>query len=206
MMNKLLQGILLSLSMANRYCRPTLLLFALILSGCVKDTALDPGVERKVVVEFVLTEDSVQHLSLSLTGEPGEKVAPSIQEAEIKLIDVTRSKELNRDIVLKEFVRVSDNQWTIEYAGIPGHEYRLEVKVDYYDAVWAEQKMPDKFEMHRAAIGNVDIVDLSKYRYAGYGTFYYVDSVPEYLIIRTRRRANMAMWRNSVQTTLASKK
>ena len=157
----------------------------LVLGGCVKDTALDAGQGRKVIVEFVLTEDSVQHLYLSLTGVPGEETAPPVQEAEIKLIDVTRSKELGSNVEFSRFVRGSDIQWTLEYAGIPGHEYRLEVKVDGYDVVWAEQKMPDRFEMVVTAIGHVDI---SKYRYAGYGAFYYVDNIPDFLIVQGMKR------------------
>ena len=169
-----------------------LCLLALFLAGCVRDTTLDAGLERKVVVEFVLTEDSVQHLYLSLTGEPGEKVAPSVQEAEIKLIDITRSKELNWKNEFTQFVRVSDNQWTLDYAGIPGHEYRLEVKVDGYDLVWAEQTMPKKLVMVRAVEGHLyDHLDLStssKYKYMRYGNYYYVDYVPDYLIIRGTKR------------------
>ncbi|MBO4916790.1 MAG: DUF4249 family protein [Bacteroidales bacterium] len=160
-----------------------LFIAAFILCGCVKDTTLDAGLERKVVVEFVLTEDNVQNLYLSLTGEPGEKVVPPVQETEIRLIDVTKSKELNRDIVLNEFVRVSDNQWTLDYAGIPGHEYRLEVKADGYDLVWAEQIMPEKVELARAAIGHG-----VPPKYTGYGAFYTIDSIPDFLIIRGTKR------------------
>lgn len=90
--------------MRNSLC--LLCLLAAILCGCVKDTTLDAGQERRVVVEFVLTEDSVQNLYLSLTGEPGEKEAPAVQKAGIRLIDITRSKELNRDI-----------EFLYEYAG-----------------------------------------------------------------------------------------
>ena len=156
-----------------------------VLGGCVKDTTLDVGLGRKVVVEFVLTEDSVQNLYLSLTGEPGEKVAPSVQEAEIKLIDITRSKELNWSIEFTQFERVSDNQWTLDYAGIPGHEYRLEVKVDDYDIVWAVQKMPKEYGIWVAAIGHVN---LFKYRYVGYGAFFRADQIPDCLVIQGTKR------------------
>ena len=160
-----------------------LCLLAAILCGCVKDTTLDAGLGRKVVVEFVLTDESVQNLYLSISKNPGEVVAPAVREADIKLIDVTRSKELNRDIVLDGFVRVSDHQWTLDYAGILGHQYRLEVNVDGYDPVYAEQKMPEKFELVRAAPGHGVMP-----KYAGYGTFYTIDSVPDILIIKGIKR------------------
>ena len=167
-----------------RNCHCLLCFVAAILCGCVKDTTLDAGIERRVVVEFVLTEDSVQNLYLSLTGEPGEKEATAVQKAGIRLIDITRSKELNRDIVLDRFVRVSDSHWTLDYAGIPGHEYRLEVKADEYETVRAEQTMPERFELVTAAPGHNGVMP----KYVGYGAFYTVDSVPEYLIIRGTKR------------------
>lgn len=123
----------------NLYLKRLVLILAIVLSGCVRDTTLDPGVERKVVVEFVLTEDSVQNLYLFLTKEPGELAAPAIQDAEIKFINVS-----NRSEPEHLFAKVADNQWSLDYSGIPGDEYRLEVKVDGYDLVWAEQKMPEK--------------------------------------------------------------
>lgn len=157
----------------------------LVLGGCVKDTTLDVGLGRKVVVEFVLTEDGVQNLYLSLTGEPGEKEAPSVQEAEIKLIDITRGKELNREIAFNQFVRVSDHQWTLDYAGIPGHEYRLEVTVDGFDTVWAEQKMPKEYGIWVAGIGHTNP---AKHSYVGYGSFFRADQIPDCLMIQGTKR------------------
>ena len=155
-----------------------LYLLALILSGCVRDTTLDAGLERKVVVEFVLTDDSVQNLYLSLTREPGELSAPVIHEAEIKLINVS-----NRFEPEQLFGRVADNQWTLDYSGKPGDQYRLEVKVDGYGLFWAEQKMPKKVELVRAAPGHEH-----RPEYVGYGAFYTIDSVPDFLIIRGTKR------------------
>ena len=156
----------------------TLLILTLLLSGSVRDTTLDSGVERKVVVEFVLTEDGVQNLYLSLTREPGELVSPIIQEADIKLIHVSQQYETEH-----RFIKAADNLWTLDYSGIPGDEYRLEVRVDGYDLVWAEQEMPDKVEWIRAAIGHGNTP-----KYASYGHFYYVDGMPEYLIVRGIKR------------------
>ncbi len=152
-----------------------------ILYGCVRDTTLNPGLERKVVVEFVLTDESVQNLYLSLTREPGELAAPIIREAEIKLINL--SEELESE---HRFVKSADNLWTLDYSGIPGNQYRLEVKVDGYDPVWAEQKMPEKVELLRAAIG--DILPLPSYM--SYGYFYHIDNIPDFLVIRGMKRDN----------------
>ena len=166
----------------NLYLKRLVLILAIVLSGCVRDTTLDPGVERKVVVEFVLTEDSVQNLYLFLTKEPGELAAPAIQEAEIKLINVS-----NRSEPEHLFANVADNQWSLDYSGIPGDEYRLEVKVDGYDLVWAEQKMPEKMKLVRAATEAV-INPQPLLPYMKYGAYYNIDFIPDYLMIRGTKR------------------
>ena len=166
----------------NLYLKRLVLILAIVLSGCVRDTTLDPGVERKVVVEFVLTEDSVQNLYLFLTKEPGELAAPAIQEAEIKLIKMSDNFEPEH-----LFVKVADNQWSLDYSGIPGDEYRLEVKVDGYDLVWAEQKMPEKMKLVRAATEAV-INPQPLLPYMKYGAYYNIDFIPDYLMIRGTKR------------------
>lgn len=155
-----------------------LALLCLLPGGCIKDTTLDAGVERRVVVEFVLTEDSVQNLFLSFTRGPGESEAPSVQEADIKLIDLTQKSEMTR------FVKMSENQWSLDYAGLPGHRYRVEVKVKGSGTVWAEQQMPEKTELIRAGFSH----SVSLPWYAGYGTFYFIDNVPDYLFIQGIKR------------------
>lgn len=166
----------------NLYLKRLVLILAIVLSGCVRDTTLDPGVERKVVVEFVLTEDSVQNLYLFLTKEPGELAAPAIQDAEIKFINVS-----NRSEPEHQFAKVADNQWSLDYSGIPGDEYRLEVKVDGYDLVWAEQKMPEKMKLVRAATEAV-INPQPLLPYMKYGAYYNIDFIPDYLMIRGTKR------------------
>lgn len=155
------------------------LLLALQLCGCVRETTLDAGLPRKVVVEFVLTDESVQNLYLSLTGEPGETVNPAVGEAEIKLLDVSQNMEMD------QFVRVADNQWALEYSGIPGHKYRLEIKVDGYDRVWAEQTMPEKAELPGLGYGLAVYFDLEpRLDYPDWGLYYSIEDIPDFLIIR----------------------
>lgn len=151
-----------------------LCLICLSLVGCIKDTNLDAKLENRVVVEFVLTDDSVQNLYLSLTRGSEDAAAPNVQEAEIKLIDLTLGFETS------QFIKEDGPLWTLDYSGIPGHLYRLEVKVDGYDTVWAEQGVPEKPELIRAGRGN----EMPPPKFVGYGAFYYADFVPGYLLIR----------------------
>lgn len=161
--------------MAYNYC--ILCVLVLALNGCVKDTTLDDGLGRRVVVEFVLSDDDVQNLYLSLTKGPGEEVAPAISGADIKLTDISNGVEM------EHFVKVVDDKWILDYSGVPGHRYRLEVKVDGYDPVWAEQAIPEKDELVRAAVGHG-----VPPKYTGYGAFYNIDNLPEFLIIRGIKR------------------
>ena len=165
--------------MSSKSAIVSVLFLSMALSGCVRNTTLDPSVERKVVVEFVLTEDSVQNLYLTLTKEPGELAAPAIQEAEIKLIKMSDNFEPEH-----LFVKVADNQWSLDYSGIPGCPYRLEVKADGYDLVWAEQKMPEKMELLPAATGDVQPLP----QYMNYGVYYHIDNIPDFLIILGTKR------------------
>ena len=155
------------------------LLLALQLCGCVRETTLDAGLPRKVVVEFVLTDENVQNLYLSLTGEPGETVSSAVGEAEIKLLDVSQNMEMD------QFVRVADNQWTLEYSGIPGHKYRLEIKVDGYDRVWAEQTMPEKAELPGLGYGLAVYFDLEpRLDYPDWGLYYSIEHIAIPSVIR----------------------
>lgn len=156
-----------------------LCIFALVFVGCIKDTDLDANLDRKVVVEFVLTDDNVQNMYLSLTKRPGEMSAPIINDADIKLTDVSRGVDLDK------FRKVEKDRWALDYSGEPGHKYRLGVKIDGYETVWAEQEMPEKFELVQAGF-SANGAYLPQY--AGYGSFYSVDNIPEYLLVKGIRR------------------
>ncbi len=150
---------------------------ALFLSGCVKVTTLDAELENKVVVEFILTTGSVQDLYLSLTKGPGEKEPSPLEDAEIKLIDVSLGVEKDR------FVKVGDNHWTLDYSGMPGHKYRLEVSVEGHEPVWAEQEMPSARVPEKAQPGHT-----KSQKFHFYGSFYNILDMPEHMILRIAKQ------------------
>ena len=119
--------------------RNLILLASLLLanSSCVKDIYLDAGEKPKVVVECVLTEDPVQELYLSYTKGVSQKEAEPLLEAEARLID------LETDEYSDLFSYDGEGKWTLEYAAIPGHTYRLEVKFPNRDLIMAETNMPE---------------------------------------------------------------
>ena len=106
-----------------------------MLSSCVKEVTLDAG-DRTVVVECLLSNEPGQELSLSFSKGASETSAMELTEAVATLIDLTDNKTVG------EFRRDADGKWRMDYAAIPLHKYRLEVKVPGYDLIYAEDTMP----------------------------------------------------------------
>ncbi|MCQ2130382.1 MAG: hypothetical protein MJY94_03195, partial [Bacteroidales bacterium] len=111
-----------------------------MLSSCVKEVTLDAG-DRTVVVECLLSNEPGQELSLSFSKGASEGSAMELTEAVATLIDLTVGKTVG------EFKRDADGKWRMDYAAIPLHKYRLEVKVPGYDLIYAEDKMPGEVVM-----------------------------------------------------------
>ena len=128
-------------------CYIILLFLAVGLSSCVKDVVLDAKEEPLLSVYCVLTQDSVQTLKLSYTKGASQAEAPRVTEASAVLTDLTENSEAGR------FTRTSESDWQLEYAAIPGHNYRLEVTVPDRETVWAEQTMPGELHWGFEAAG-----------------------------------------------------
>lgn len=106
-----------------------------MLSSCVKEVTLDAG-DRTVVVECVLSNEDVQELSLSFSRGTSETAAMELTDAVATLIDLTENRRVG------EFIRGSDGKWRMDYAAVPLHRYRLEVKVPGHELIYAEDTMP----------------------------------------------------------------
>ena len=156
---------------------PFLLAICLMLFSCVKDIVLDAGEEPKVVVECVLTEDPVQELYLSYTKGVSQAEADLLPEAEARLVDLD---EYNFSV---PFSPAGKGKWVLDYAALPGHRYRLEVKVPGHDLITAETKMPEKcsvrhafFQPHQFYFSSPgyggEFEKVKKYGYSG-GSYYY---------------------------------
>ena len=126
-------------------CYIILLFLAVGLSSCVKDVVLDAKEEPLLSVYCVLTQDSIQTLKLSFTKGASQTEAPRVTEASAVLTDLTENSEAGR------FARTSESDWQLEYAAIPGHNYRLEVTVPGRETVWAEQTMPKEVPVKSVA-------------------------------------------------------
>lgn len=146
-----------------------LLLCAGLWGSCAKELTLDTG-ETFVVVECVLTCDSIQHLNLSFTRPKAEKRAnPVITEAIASLYDETNAETAG-------MFQYSGSDWTLPYSPIPGHDYRLEVDVAGYDLVTARVTMPDQVNIDSFMAG---ANNSNKYGEQFLGTVFRISSLPE---------------------------
>ena len=107
------------------------------LTSCVRDVILDAGENPQVVVECVMSNDTIQKLYLCFTKGASREEAEPLTEAVATLIDLTESKTVGQFVKGEE-----DNLWTLDYTAREEHHYRLEVQVPGYDLIWAEDTMP----------------------------------------------------------------
>ena len=153
----------------------------LLAVSCVRDVVMDAGEDPQVVVECVLSDEPVQTLYLSYTKGASRAVAPDLPEAEAVLTDLTEGKEAGR------FARAADGNWTLDYAAIPAHRYRLDISVPGHEPIWAEQTMPEISVEGEAAMS----IALSDYKdeyflvwedfFPTYETVFHVSRLPDHV-------------------------
>ncbi len=115
----------------------SLLCLTLLFSvSCVQELMLDPGEEPMVVVDCVLCNESPQTLRLFFSKPPSYSEMTPITDAEVELIDKTEGKTVGL------FSHNEGREWILDYAAIPEHEYRLEIRVSGHDLIYAEDTMP----------------------------------------------------------------
>ena len=116
----------------------SLSVFLLFLTACVRDTDLTVKDAPMIVVECILSDDPVQTLTLSQTKIKSASTYEPVPEAEARLIDLTENKTVG------QFSQKAEGEWTMDYAGVPGHLYRLEVQVPGRELIYAEDTMPSE--------------------------------------------------------------
>lgn len=141
--------------------------------SCVRDVVLDAGEKPQVVVECVMSNDTIQKLYLCFTKGASREEAEPLTDAVATLIDLTESNTVGQFVKVEE-----DNLWTLDYTAKEEHHYRLEVQVPGYDTIWAEDIMPRRIKV-AAYSEHVDnsIHDVAPDKYASQfsGTFFKFD-------------------------------
>ena len=143
--------------------------------SCVRDVILDAGEKPQVVVECVISNDSIQKLYLNFTKGASKKEAEPLTDAVATLIDLTAKDTIG------EFDKKEGDLWMLNHEPIAGHHYRLEVKVPSYDLIWAEETMPLRaeilsytthFKQFDERDNNLDSLHPDPYAYYFNGTYY----------------------------------
>ncbi len=125
-----------------RHCLAFIIAVVTCLSSCTKEIVMDVDEEPIVIIECLLTEEPEQFLRLTMAGGASLDAAPLIGEATAVLIDMGSKQEVGH------FKMREDGIWAMQYAAVPNHSYRLEVRVPGHDLIWAEQEMPERCPIH----------------------------------------------------------
>ena len=96
--------------------------FTTVLSGCVEEIDSRHFNQRQVVVNCILTSDSVQHLSLTYSNELHNTIYDEVEDATALLYE--------DGYLVGTFKKSAYAEWVLKYRPKFGRNYRLEVKVD----------------------------------------------------------------------------
>ena len=147
----------------------------MIASSCTQEVSLDAG-ERAVVVECILSCDSVQTMKLFYShAKDGNMASEPIAEAEVTLFDETKN------VMAGNFKYSGGMDWELDYAAEPEHAYRLDIDVKGHEHISAEQTMPKSADVEwgvgwGASCGNYP--ENYKYGESFHGTCYNSKSLP----------------------------
>lgn len=146
----------------------------MIASSCTQEITLDAG-ERAVVVECILSCDSVQTMKLFYShAKDGNMASVPITEAEVSLFDETMNQ------IAGDF-QYTVGGWTLDYAAVPEHSYRLDIDVKGHEHISAQQTMP-KLANLNWGIGwgspFSNYPEVQKYGDMFHGTCYGINALP----------------------------
>ena len=122
-------------------------------NGCVERIDTPVEATRELVVNCLLTKDSVQTMTLTYSNRLGDLMYDKVEDADARLF--ANGKEVG------QFIRKGISyDWTLKYTPVPNTEYRLEVKAGQFPLVWATTTFPQPISIARSAYQ--DNVDLKK--------------------------------------------
>lgn len=150
-------------------------IFLQLLTSCTQEISLDAG-ERAVVVECILSCDSVQTMKLFYShAKDGNDTSMPITEADVTLFDETKNETAGT------FHYAGGKDWTLDYAAEPEHAYRLDIDVKGHEHISAQQTMPKQVKVwsyiHKGGMTSSDHF-FTKYGESFCGTGYWGEHVP----------------------------
>lgn len=113
----------------------------LLFFSCTKPIDIEEFLEKKVVVNCILTEQSTQTLSLNYSGSLKDKSYQEIDQARITLLE-------NKKIV-GNFQKKGYSLWEISFTPKQGNTYDLEIQIPNTPLITATTKMPKKITINK---------------------------------------------------------
>lgn len=160
-------------------CISRITLFSLVVfcQSCGRDLEMNSGENPAIAIECVLQDEAPQTLSISYARAGNGAVSVPVTDAEIALLDITEGTTCGT------FAHKENKAWALDYAAIPGHEYRLEIMVPGHELITAWDKMPEKLEMasfNANGIYSSLYIDAEKYGDGFIGNVYWIKELPQY--------------------------
>lgn len=126
----------------KRYRNYLLLIFlSLVTYSCVEDLETDYNGSRKVVLNCLLTYDSIQHLSLSYSNPLGNSIYDEVKEAKVALY---RSNRL-----VGYFQKSGYLDWTLKHEPRLGQQYKIVVDLPDGQQLTATTRFPNPIRAER---------------------------------------------------------
>ena len=118
-----------------------IILSTLCVMGCVEEIESEQYHKREIVVNCLLTDDSIQHLSLTYSNELGNTTYDEVKDATVSLYD--------RWGLVGTFTKTSYTKWQLKYRPWYGRDYKLVVEVPGKETVYAETTFPGRVSVKR---------------------------------------------------------
>lgn len=117
--------------------RNIILIFILVVSSCIGELNISPAYEEKVVINCILTNDSIQTLSINKSAKISDAYFfPEVKDADIALY---RDSE-----IVGKFKRIEYDYWTLKYTPVLGAKYTLKATLNDGTTLTATTVMPTR--------------------------------------------------------------
>ena len=112
-----------------------LILSLFFYTSCTEDASINPHIENVPVANCLLVNDSIQHLSLTRSGNiPNYKNFEKITDAQASLLE--------NDSLVGNFT-YKENDWQLRFTPQAGKHYSLKVVLSDHTVLTAQTTMPD---------------------------------------------------------------
>lgn len=115
--------------------------FTTVLYGCVEDLDTDYDGSKKVVLNCLLTNDSIQHLTLSYSNPFGKIIYDEVTDAKVSLYLHGR--------LLGHFRKTSYMEWILKHKPWPNGKYDIVVEMPDGQKITASTTFPKPIIAHR---------------------------------------------------------